>query len=353
MLPKITSAPIINYGDQPLREAILACTSMALGNALNQAWRYLPRHDQEALETNAPADHDECTQVVDAWVTRLQLIRSALADFPTPISPTVACRTAPGHSGPHPASEGGNILERQPVEQFTTPDATKKACLECDDNQCVMTGHKSSDGFKIEVAHIIAPEPANHPGCRQLDFWKMLDIFYGTPANDTLFTGVLDRIHSLQNLISLDKVLHDQFVNGDLTLTPKTDDQYPMHPLYYDVGDYWLSVESNLVVAAPDIDLSRLAGCGGEAGILYQRSKVRMAYQDTKAGQSHTAALPSHFALRASILSPKHICENTPSWEYNLPPVETSSTSTPVSSLNTNDCAIAILEEFVTSPDFA
>ncbi|KAG0635673.1 hypothetical protein HOY80DRAFT_1024927 [Tuber brumale] len=371
MLPKTTSLPIINYGNRPLYDAIRDRTSLDLGKTLNHAWRYLSREDKEALEANAPADNKECTEIVDAWIARLQLIRSALSNFPTLLSPIVAPPAAHALTGPDRVTEDRKTALMEPVKQVLTPEATKKECLERDQYQCVMTGHKAADGFKIAVAYIIPPELANHPQCRHLDFWKMLDIFYGKPATDTLFAALLDRIHSLQNLVSLDNVIYEPFVNGNLILTPMTDDEWPMHPLYNHVGDYWLSAESNLAVVGPGINLSRLEGCGGEEGTLYQRGKVRVAYRVPTAGEAHPAALPSYFALRSSILLLKHICEHIPSWQHNLPSLVTSTTPTPLSSRNTSNVwsprtdhrddigndtvlgAIAILDEWVNAGDLS
>ena len=50
----------------------------------------------------------------------------------------------------------------------------------------------------------------------------MLEMFYGSEAIDNVFAGLLERVNSLENLVTLDNSIHPMFNSGALTLTPET-----------------------------------------------------------------------------------------------------------------------------------
>ena len=69
---------------------------------------------------------------------------------------------------------------------------------------------------------------ATHPRFRDLDFWKMLEMFYGSEATDNFFARLLEPVNSLENLITLDNSIHAMFNSGSLILTPETATRDPL-----------------------------------------------------------------------------------------------------------------------------
>ena len=92
------------------------------------------------------------------------------------------------------------------------------------------------------VVPIIPFAFANHPRCQDLDFWKMLEIFYCSEAIDAMFAGLLERVNSLENLVTLDNSIHAMFNSGALTLTPGTATWDPIPVINDYTGGYWLDI---------------------------------------------------------------------------------------------------------------
>jgi len=323
-----------------LQKVIQDRTNLQLGSTLGLAFFYMTHQHQQELLANAPLDFNECMQAVNAWIGRLYIITSALESFPPFLSETKT--STPPHNVTPPCP-----ISRNTCEIATAPEGqegpanlnriSKKHCLERDEYQCMITGRKSSDGFQINVERIIPFAIANHPDCRKQDFWNMLEMFYGQEATDSLFAGVLDRIDHVENLISIDSSISTIFANGTLTLTPLTLTDYSMHPLQDHTGDYLLSVDYTQECGSlQNIESSKVLTTG-EVGTLYPRCKVPITYSKEIPRYTNTFPLPSYFALRASILSLKHLCQPTSAWQYLPSPTCPSLSPSPASSIVTTN----------------
>ena len=323
-----------------LEKVIQDHTNLQLRSTLGLAFFYMTHQHQQELLANAPLDFNECMQAVNAWIGRLNIITSALENFPTFLSETKTSTLADNVTPPCPMSRNTREIVTAPEEQEGPSNLnpiSKKHCLERDQYQCMITGRKSSDGFQINVERIIPFAIANHPDCRRLDFWNMLEMFYGREATDNLFAGVLEGIDHVENLVSLDSSINTKFANGTLTLTPQTLTDYSMHPLEDHTGDYLLSVDYTRECGSlQNIESSKVLTTG-EVGTLYPRCKVPITYSKEIPGHTNTFPLPSYFALRASILSLKHLCEPTPIWQYLPSPTCPSLSPSPGSSIVTTD----------------
>jgi len=296
--------PFTNCSKTPLRHIILDRTSIELGKILNYVFCDLTDQFQEELRAYAPADTNECTRVVEIWITRLNVIRSALASFPT-----LTGSSTPGYSVKMPDSNSGTTLTR-----VCTP-VQHTACMACDQYQCIITGRKLSEGFRIEVAHIILFALASHPDCQNLDVWKMLEMFYGPESTNTLFTGVHNTIHGLENPTSLDSSIYSSFITGGLNLIP-THEDYPIHPLSHYTGDYWLSIDYCSKSGKPELIQSTNALNTSKVRTLLRLSKIHIAYHEQVPGLGSPSPLLSYFALRAFVLRLNDPCEytGTPPW---------------------------------------
>lgn len=95
--------------------------------------------------------------------------------------------------------------------------ASVRACLERDNNQCVITG-RHIQIFPVEVAHII---PHSLGSNRNHIYWKFLEIFLGQDATNDLweFLGG-DHINRLENLFLLDASIHRLFDRHIIDLEP-------------------------------------------------------------------------------------------------------------------------------------
>ena len=297
--PALYLRPFVNqYAGPELRE-ILAHTRKFLTHQLKQE-----------LLAEVPADINECTQAIQMWITRLNVIKSGLESFPMlidggGINTTIQSLTI--------ASPADGITQAQPANPS---QASITACLERDQYQCIITGRKFSDGSGTEVVPIIPVAFVNHPGCRDLDFWKMLEMFYGSEATDKLFAGLLEPANSLENLITLDNSIHPWFDSGSLTLTPERARRDPIPVINDYRGGYWLNLEYPPWPRRLELIQSTKGLRSGEVRTLYPRSKIAIACHEGMPGQASTLPLPSYFALRAFLLSLKNICA------YKPPPLD-------------------------------
>ena len=255
---------------------------------------------KRAICHKAPTDTNECAQAVGIWIARLNVIKSGLASFPMPVD------------------RGGTITTMKSLTISPPPDGTTQAQQECpshasitacserDQYQCIITGRKISDGSSTEVVPLIPFAFANRPCCRDLDFWKMLDMFFGSEAIDTPFAGLLERADSLENLITLDSSIHTMFNSGGLTLTPGTATRDPI-PIINDYrGGYWLNIGYDHGVRESDFIKSTKCFSSGQVGTLYPWDRIAIACHEGMPGHAPTLPLPSYFALRAFILSLKN-----------------------------------------------
>lgn len=328
----------MNYSKTPLHQAIVYSTSLKLARTMYDTQHCMTHEHQQELLAYPPVDTHECAQVIDAWITRLKVIKSALLNFPTTVSGSGIVASPPGIT---PVSwVAGNTAHpvTAPVRHNSQSSAAETDCLKRDQYQCVITGRTSQDGSTIEVAHIIPFDLANNPRCRDLDFWKMLEIFQGKEATDTMFAGVLDKINGLENLICLDSSIHSMFRNGSITLNPVTQDGDPIRIKNNHIGDYWLRVEYPPQLGMPEYIQSTKGLSAGEVRTLYSGNGVSLTNHDQMPGHLHTLPLPSFFALRASILSLKHQSEYIPTARDLLRSFGETLTTSPATSIDTENC---------------
>jgi len=172
-------------------------------------------------------------EVVLKWLRRFQIIKGALDNFPTLRG---SGTSQAGSPGPH-MSSANSACTPMGSETDTTrvaarsPTATAN-CRERDNYTCVITGRRSSDGFALEVAHIIPFALAKSADCRSRDFWRMLELFYGAEYTNSLFTNTIcDNINDPSNLILLDNLIHAMFDNCSLLLPPLTHEGRPIDVL--------------------------------------------------------------------------------------------------------------------------
>ena len=175
----------------------------------------MTRQLRQDLLAEVSPDTNECTQAIDMWITRLNLIKSGLASFPMLIDGGGTSTTTQSLTIAPPKDGTTQAQRASPIQ------ASIAACLKRDQYQCIIIG-RISNGSGKEVVPIILFAFANHTNCRDLDFWKMLEMFYGSEATDKLFAGILERVNSLENLITLDSSIRAMFNSGSLTLTPES-----------------------------------------------------------------------------------------------------------------------------------
>jgi len=327
----------INYSKTPLHQVLHDNTSIELRSTLDHVFHYLTHQFQQELNSYAPADTNKCDQVVEKWIARLKMIRSVLAHFPTFSSSPEVSTSGPDATIPDLTSGASSRSVYDPLQDTTCSQVLKANCLARDQSQCVITGRKLLEGFDIEVAHIIPVAVASHPQCRNLEFWQMLEMFYGPESTNTLFTGLHNTINSLQNLISLDKSIYSRFITGSFILTPKTQKDYPMHPLNHYTGDYWLDIEYCSKSGKPELIESTKILNTGEVGTLLPRSKIPIEYPEQTPDHIAMFPEPSYFALRASLLSLKHILEYSISLSEAPRSFAATLTSSPIISIDNSD----------------
>jgi len=167
-----------------------------------------------------------------------RILRASGADYSSSTGPAFK-DTIPTSTTPNPPSSSTSTLPHI-LHQSTsdldsssalTPDSATKiqsfnqsttfTCLRHDEDQCQITG-RSTQEFAIEVAHIIPYSLGNSQGCRQFDFWKILEVFYGQPVTNQRFNNLSKNINNLGHLIALDNSIHTMFNKGTISLTPHT-----------------------------------------------------------------------------------------------------------------------------------
>ena len=338
--PEARYHPFVFYSASPELKKILNLTYQSM----------TPQHRQE-LFAKIPTDTNEFNQAIDMWITRLNLIKSGLSSFPMLIDGGGTSNTTQSLTIAPPADGTTQAQQASPSQASIT------ACLERDQYQCIITGRKFSDGSSTEVVPLIPFAFANHPCCRDMDFWKMLEMFFGSEAIDTLFGGLLERVDSLENLITLDSSIHTMFNSGGLALTPgtATDDPIPVINDYR--GSYWLDIGYGHGVRSADFIKSTKCFSSGQVGKLYPWDRIAITCQEEMPGHAPTLPLPSYFALRDFILSLKNTIAHKPSLPDEFSFSDASSTppspATPVEfgnqyptdpATSDNPCADPVLE---------
>jgi len=297
---------------------ILQAAGPELRNILNNSYSHMTTQLRKDLFANAPTDISERTHLVEIWIRRLNLIKFGLASFPivdaesaTSTSMLSSTRPPIAHHSPH----SGSTLASQEDDSYIPITA----CLQRDQYQCIITGRKFTDNsntnFKLNVVNIIPLTLANHPSCRGLDFWKMMEMFCGVENTDKIFVNLLDKIHGLENLITLDNTVCALLDSGRLTFVPGTSLNNYIPVINDHIGSYWLEIgypqwfEQGL----PEFILSIKGLRAGQTTTLIPGSKVDIMCHLATSGDTCTT-LPqpssSYFALRTFILSIKLDCAN-------------------------------------------
>ena len=348
---EIISPPTTDYLAPDLYAYVNIHAGQELREILGQTFRSMTPQLRKELFTQAPTDTNECAQAVDIWITRLNVIKSGLASFPMPVDRGEISTTMESLTIAPPPDGTTQAPQASPSQASIT------ACLERDQYQCIITGRKFSDGSSTEVVPLIPFAFANHPCCRDMDFWKMLEMFFGSEAIDTLFGGLLERVDSLENLITLDSSIHTMFNSGGLALTPgtATDDPIPVINDYR--GSYWLDIGYGHGVRSADFIKSTKCFSSGQVGKLYPWDRIAITCQEEMPGHAPTLPLPSYFALRDFILSLKNTIAHKPSLPDEFSLSDASSTppspATPVDfgnqyptdpATSDNPCADPVLE---------
>ena len=199
-----------DYLAPPLYAYVNLDAGEELREILGHSLQSLTHELKQELFSKAPTDTNECAQAVGIWITRLNVIKSGLAGFPMPVDGGGISNTMESLTIAPPPDGTAQAPQARPSQA----SIKLTACLERDNYQCIITGRKISDGSSTEVVPLIPFAFANHPYCRDLDFWKMLDMFFGSEAIDTLFAGLLERVDNLENLVTLDSSIHAMFNSG-------------------------------------------------------------------------------------------------------------------------------------------
>ncbi|PUU82617.1 hypothetical protein B9Z19DRAFT_1061644 [Tuber borchii] len=304
---EIISPPSTCRPARYLRPYVNQTAGPELRNVLGQTLKYMTRQLRQELLAEVSTDTNECNQAIDLWIARLNTIKSGLASFPMVIEGGEANTTTQSPATAPPADGTNQAQHASPSEETIT------ACLERDGYQCILTGRKLSNGSDSKVVPIIPFVFANHPRCRDLAFWKMLEMFYGTEAIDTLFAGLLDRVNSLENLIALDDSIHARLNSGWLTLTPETATRDPIPVINNYRGGYWLNLGYPQGLRLSEHIQSIKGLNAGEVRTLYPRSRIAIECHKAMPNQPPTLPLPSYFALRVFVLTLKNLCA------YQLP----------------------------------
>ena len=321
---EIISPPATHRPATYLRPFVNQYAGPELREILARTRKFLTHQLKQELLAEVPADNNEWTQAIQMWITRLNVIKSGLASFPILVDGGGTSTTTQSLTIAPPADGTTQAQQANPSQ------ASIAACLERDQYQCIITGRKFSDGSGTEVVPIIPFAFANHPRCRDLDFWKMLEMFYGAEATDKLFAGLLEPANSLENLITLNNSIHPMFNNGSLTLTPERARRDPIPVINDYRGGYWLNLEYPPWPRRLELIQSTKGLRSGEVRTLYPRSKIAIACHEGMPGQASTLPLPSYFALRAFLLSLKNLCAFKPLPHHPLPPPGPFLTSSPV-----------------------
>jgi len=172
------------------------------------------------------------------------------------------------------------------------------------------------DGWAIEVAHIIPYALAKNPQCRQLHFWRMMEILFGATFTDRMFTTLLSDINGMDNLVCLDISIHWLFDHGRLTLTPFTLDKQLISLFGTYTGSYWLTIHYPKGMSNPELVTS--SKIWEPAGVcpLVETSQVYIHSYADLPNQFLTAPNAAYFALRAYLVRLRERCSRRSTLEH-------------------------------------
>lgn len=303
---------------------------------------FLTSEHRRELNAAPPVDDIAREQAISAWVERLEIIRRALKNFPTLESGSTRGSPAPGaatrsrrHSATasrSPASlatargsparsamapgSGARRAAARAVERYLsreddTPrpsDRIKSNCHKRDQNQCIITGRKTLDGWNIQVAHIMPYALACNPQCRRLDFWLMMELFYGVATTDKLFATLLANINSMDNLICLDVSVHSLFDRGRLTLTPFKIDREQISMFSGYRGPHLVTVNYPQGMSDPALIPSRNIWGTPGALPLVEDSQICIQHYADMPNEPRTPPKPAYFAWREYLVRLEDRC---------------------------------------------
>jgi len=142
-------------------------------------------------------------------------------------------------------------------------------------------GRRSEDGFALKVAHIFPYALANNDACRELDFWRVLELFYGLHITNRIFNAIRWNVNCLANLITLDNSVHFMFDNGRLTLTPETTEGVGIPILNNHRTDYMSRVRYPMGMSTPHlIQSTRIYLHQNSAQSLFHNSRIPVVCPD-------------------------------------------------------------------------
>ena len=167
-----------------LRPFVMQYAGPELRRILANTRKFMTLQLRQELLAEVPTHTNGSTQAVQMWITRLNIIKSGLESFPMLIDGDGISTTIQSLTIASPADGTTQAQQANPSEPSIA------ACLERDQYECIITGRKFSAGSGTEVVPIIPFAFANNPGCRDLDFWKMLEMFYGSETTEKLFAGL-------------------------------------------------------------------------------------------------------------------------------------------------------------------
>ena len=281
---------------------------------LELAYDYLYYPLIKELDSPPPADDLVCDKLLKWWLETLQNAGFALQHFPT-------LRLGRGSFAP-----GGTIAAKGTSPQgldcgelpLKRDKEAPELCEKRDRGVCVLTGRKSSDGWAVEVAHIMPFAFISEGRRRNLLFWQLVELFFGVEQTNQIFSSVARSIDSLWNLVSLDKSLHALYDSGHLVLVPVTTggDPIPMSSSYS--GTYLLQVRFPYSLSDPDlVTSSRIVGSEATQ-TLHDGSYVGIVFDPDAPSDIQRLPSPSHFAFRAWFQWLKAELSGQAKWDVNL-----------------------------------
>ena len=318
--------------DPTLESLVYERTSLFGRGFLRVGHEWLTQALEVELASSPPADDVECEQAITRWLDRLNLIELALWHFPTPkktgprIYPPGSIDALAGSPFRNLVRERGtagsplhNLAREAGAGGTDTPRSqlTARLCRERDQYQCVVTGKKLSDGYDIQVAHVIPYHLAKNSQDRHVEFWKMLELFCGTADTDKMFKEVHSSINALENLVCLEIGVHSMFDHGTLTLRPCTFDDEELSFASTHEGSYALTVNYPQGLSEPkQMQSTKISGVR-VIRPLYNDCQIEIQYRPHRNSQIRTVPRPAYFAIRQWLLYLNQLCRHEAQVEYN------------------------------------
>ncbi|PWW80892.1 hypothetical protein C7212DRAFT_361372 [Tuber magnatum] len=314
--------PSIDNNMPPLHSFLRPALGAELQRILDHSF-FLLRHDlqMELLDDRPDLAASDADVITAIWTTHLNVIRSVLVNFPT-LRTSFAANT-PALSTTMSGSAFGAPSQAPATASRNQPPHHGPAVADClgrDGNRCIITNRPASDWLPLDVAHIIPYALANHPQCRQFDFWKMLDLFLGAERTDVIWVMVSGSgVNGLENVFTVDKSIHSMFYKGTITFTPMTPQGSPITAATDHQGAYMLSVGYPMGMPSPELVTSGRISGTNTAGALPAGATVPIECRQN--GPQYASAIPSPslWAIRSTIAKLQRICAYEESTAANMP----------------------------------